>query len=355
MATFPPKAPTLAEIARSAGVSTATVSRVLKSRGYVAEATRARVAAVLRDTRYRPNVMASSLRTQRSFSIGLIVPAITSNPFFVNVAHAVEEEALQHGYKTIIFNHNGDEALERQGIERLLERRMDALIVCNATAAANVELAIAAGIAVVQIERETSARTPAVIADNYLGAREAMAHLIGLGHRRIAFVGGDPAQLPYHGPQARSVEEQRLEAYREALAEAGIAVRPDYIRLGRYYDIPAGSGRYGREHTQALLGLDERPTAVFATCDVLAAGALQALHVARLRVPDDVSVIGFDDTLAGNLTPALTTVAQPMQDMGAEAFRLAMAALGGDAEPRTVTMATWVVHRGSTAAPGATR
>ena len=273
-----PKPPTLAEIARSAGVSTATVSRVLKSRGYVAEDTRAKVAEVLRDARYRPNVMASSLRTQRSFSIGLIVPAITSNPFFVNVAHAVEEEALKHGYKTIIFNHNGDETLERQGIERLLERRMDALLVCNATAAANVELALGAGVAVVQIERETSARTMAVIADNYRGAREAMAHLIGLGHRRIAFLGGDPAKLPYHGPQAMSVEEQRLAAYREALEEAGIALRPDYVRLGRYYDIPAGSGRYGRDHMQALLELDERPTAVFATCDVLAAGVLQALH-----------------------------------------------------------------------------
>jgi LacI family transcriptional regulator len=352
MATFPPKAPTLAEIARSAGVSTATVSRVLKSRGYVAEETRARVAKVLRDTRYRPNVMASSLRTQRSFSIGLIVPAITSNPFFVNVAHAVEEEALQHGYKTIIFNHNGDEALERQGIESLLERRMDALLVCNATTAANVELAIAAGIAVVQIERETSARTSAVIADNHLGAREAMAHLIGLGHRRIAFVGGDPAHNPYHGPQPRSVEEQRLDAYREALAEAGIAVRSDYIRLGRYYDIPEGSGRYGREHMQALLGLEERPTAIFATCDVLAAGVLQALHAAPNPVPHGISVKGFDDTHAANLTPPQTTVAQPVRDMGAEAVRLAMAALGGEAGPRTVTMPTWVVHRASTSTVG---
>ena len=217
----------------------------------------------------------------------------------------VEEEALQHGYKTIIFNHNGDESLERQGIERLLERRMDALLVCNATSAANVELALAGGVAVVQIERETSTPTMAVIADNYRGAREAMMHLIGLGHHRIAFVGGDPAHMPYHGPQAMSVEEQRLAAYREALVEAGIAVRPDYIRLGRYYDIPAGSGRYGREHTQALLELDERPTAIFATCDVLAAGVLQALHAARLRVPDEMSVIGFDDTLASNLAPAL--------------------------------------------------
>jgi LacI family transcriptional regulator len=328
----------------------ATVSRVLKSRGYVAEETRARVAAVLRETSYRPNAMASGLRAQRSFSIGLIVPAITSNPFFVNVAHAVEEEALKHGYKTIIFNHNGSEVLERQGIERLLERRMDALLVCNATSGANVELALAAGVAVVQIERETSARTSAVVADNELGAREAMIHLIGLGHRRIAFIGGDPSLLPYHGPQPLSVEQQRLMAYREALAGAGIAERLDYIRLGHYYDISDGSGRYGREHMEALLGLDEPPTAVFATCDVLAAGALQALHSARIRVPDQMSLIGFDDTLAINLTPALTSVAQPMREMGAEAFHLAMAAIVGDKAPRTLTMPTWVIYRGSTAA-----
>ena len=287
MTAMPPKPPTLAEIARSAGVSTATVSRVLKSSGYVAVETRARVAAVLRDTRYRPNVMASGLRTQRSHAIGLIVPAITSNPFFVNVAHGVEEEGLKHGYKTMIFNHDGDEELERYGIDRFLERRVDALLICNATTAANVEVALAAGVPVVQIERETRARSMAVIADNKLGAREAMEHLIGFGHRRIAFIGGDPALLPYSGPQPLSVEEQRLAAYREAIAAAGIAARSDYVRLGRYFEMPQGSGRDGREAMQALLALDEQPTAVFATCDVLAAGALQALHAARLRVPDD--------------------------------------------------------------------
>ncbi len=351
MPDLPPKPPTLAEIARSAGVSTATVTRVLRARGYVAAETRARVAAVLRDTPYRPNVIASGLRTQRSHSIGLIVPAITSNPFFVNVAHGVETEGLRHGYKTIIFNHNGDAELERYGIDRFLERRVDALLICNATAAANVELALAAGVPVVQIERETEAPSMAVIADNHLGAREAMAHLIGLGHRRIAFIGGDPMLLPYSGPQPLSVEEQRLAAYREAIAAAGMEVRPDYIRLGRYYDMPQGSGRDGREAMQALLALDERPTAVFATCDVLAAGALQALHSARLRVPDEMSLIGFDDTLAINLAPALTSVAQPMQRMGAEAIRLATEALARAAEPRTITLPTWVVHRDSTARP----
>lgn len=351
MTVLPPKPPTLAEIARSAGVSTATVSRVIKARGYVADATRARVAAVLRDTSYRPNVMASGLRAQRSFSIGLIVPAITSNPFFVNVAHGVEEEGLRYGYKTMIFNHNGDEALERYGVDRFLERRVDALLMCNATAARNVEAALGAGVPVVQIERETQARSMAVLADNYLGARQAMAHLIGLGHRRIAFIGGDPALLPYSGPQPLSVEEQRLAAYREAIAAAGIVARPDYVRLGRYYEMPQGSGRAGREAMDALLTLDERPTAVFATCDVLAAGVLQSLHTAHLRVPDDVSLIGFDDTLAINLSPALTTVAQPMQRMGAEAVRLAIAAMAGAAEPRTVTLPTWVIDRESTAQP----
>jgi LacI family transcriptional regulator len=295
--------------------------------------------------------MASGLRAQRSFSIGLVVPAITSNPFFVNVAHGVEEEGLRHGYKTMIFNHNGDETLERYGVDRFLERRVDALLICNATAARNVEAALAAGVPVVQIERETQARSMAVLADNLIRARQAMAHLIGLGHRRIAFIGGDPALLPYFGPQPLSVEEQRLAAYREAVDAAGIVSRPDYVRLGPYYEMPQGSGRAGREAMDALLTLDERPTAVFATCDVLAAGVLQSLHAAHLRVPDDVSLIGFDDTLAINLAPALTTVAQPMQRMGAEAVRLAMAALAGAAEPGTVTLPTWVIHRESTARP----
>ena len=117
------------------------------------------------------------------------------------------------------------------------------------------------------------------------------------------------------------MEEQRLAAYREAIDAAGMAVRPDYIRLGRYYEMPQGSGPgTGARRCRRCSRLGERPTAVFATCDVLAAGALQALQSARIRVPDEMSLIGFDDTLAINLAPALTTVVQPMHLMALRHF-----------------------------------
>jgi LacI family transcriptional regulator len=216
-----------------------------------------------------------------------------------------------------------------------------------------VQAALDAGVTVAQIERETEVPSISIAADNYVGARDAMDHLIQLGHQRIAFIGGDPRLSPYRGRLARSVEEERLAAYDDALAAAGIPADAALVKLGIYYDIPTGgSGAEGCRHMEALLQLEPRPTAVFATCDILAAGAFQALHAARLRVPDDMSVIGFDDTLASNFPPPLSTVAQPMRQMGAEAFRLVVSEFGPASERAPlVSLPTTFVERASTAPP----
>jgi LacI family transcriptional regulator len=146
----------------------------------------------------------------------------------------------------------------------------------------------------------------------------------------------------------RAVEDERLGAYRAGLAAAGLAWNPDYERLGQYYRHEDGAGVQGYQHMRALLDCGERPTAVFATCDILAAGVLQAVYEAGLRVPDDISVIGFDDTLAINLAPRLTTVAQPMEDLGREGFALALAQIEGEPEPRSVRLPSRLVLRDST-------
>lgn len=344
---------TLLEVARSAGVSTATVARVIYSNGSVSKRTRARVEAVLRETGYRPNVMARALRKQRSFTLGHMLVEITQNPFYAHVARSVEGAALDQGYKTFAFNHAGDPELERIGVDRFIERRVDAMLLTYAEKEENVELFRAADIPVVQIERERARGTHAVLVDSVVGVTEAMAHLIELGHRRIAFIGGDPALYPDTHIQPRSVEEQRIDGYLQALRQAGISVRDEWVRLGLYFrpDVDRISLE-GYRATHDLLKLPERPTAIVTGCDMIAVGALQALYEAGLRVPDDISLIGFDDTLARCTAPMLTSVAQPMEELGREAVRLALDAIDQpDMEPVTVTLPARLVIRESTGAP----
>jgi LacI family transcriptional regulator len=308
-----------------AGVSTATVNRVIKSDGYVSGETRAAVEAVIRTTGYRPNILARNLRTRRSQTIGQMLTSITVNPFFVRVASGVEVAASAAGYRTVLFNHGGDAVQERIGIEGFISQGVEAVLFCTAVARENVDLLAAAGIPAVEIERSVSPSTPFVRVDNRVGARRAMLHLLELGHRRIAFIGGDPNLFSPDSQRGRSVEDDRLGAYYEVLAEAGIAADPELVHLGKYYSIEdGGSGEEGFRHATALLSLPNQPTAIFATCDILAAGVLQALYAAGLKVPQDVSVIGFDDTLASYLTPSLTTVAQPMAELGEAAFGMAI-------------------------------
>ncbi|MBZ9938941.1 LacI family transcriptional regulator [Mesorhizobium sp. BR1-1-16] len=343
------KAITLLDVAREAGVSRATVARVLNATGYVGEETRIKVEAAARATGYRPNVMARSLRTHRSFTIGHILLEITTNPFFAHVARAVEGEALGNGYKAFLFNHHGNKDDERFGVERFIERQVDAVIFTYPIDSDSIALLRAAEMPVVQIERQQTADTDAVLVDNPLGVELAMRHLIELGHRRIAFIGGDPALYPYSGVQPRSIEEERLDTYVACLRFAGISVDPDLIRLGRYVHIDGGSNIEGYRHAQALLALRDPPTAIFAACDILAAGVFRAAYEARLRIPDDLSVVGFDDTLGAHLAPRLTSVAQPMAELGLTAFQLALGAIENKGlAPRVVTLAPHLVIREST-------
>ncbi|KKB10211.1 hypothetical protein VE26_02660 [Devosia chinhatensis] len=337
------------EVAKLAGVSTATVNRVLKQQGYISEEAREKVLAAVAATNYRPNVMARSLRTQRSHTIGLMLTAITVNPFFVGVAHAVEAAAIAAGYRVVIFNHGGSESYERHGVETFIAQRVDAVLFCTAASPDNVELLQDAGIPAIEIERSLTAGAHFVRVNNYVGARAAMDHLVGLGHHRIAFVGGDPALYPHDAARKRSVEEDRLAAYRDGLVAHKLALRPEYLRLGQYYDLASdGSGAEGRAHAEALLALPDPPSAIFATCDILAVGVLQALYKAGRRVPQDVSVVGFDDTLAPYLAPQLTTVGQPLVELGRHGFDMALAAIEGRQTPDEIVLDAGLIIRQST-------
>lgn len=319
---------TLKDVARIAGVSTATVARVLHDTGYIAEETRKQVEAAIRETGYRMNVVAQGLRKQQTMSIGHILHSIMPNPFYAGVALGVEQEALKQGWGVLMINVQGDARRERLGVETLIQRRVDAILFTSAVAEANVRLALEAGLQVVQLQQPTSVPTHQVTADNYVGSVAAAEHLIELGHRRIAYIGAGPAydhQDTTFLERLGLAERERFSGYVAMLQKHQIPLDERLIAFGEYYspDHTKGSDD-GYIYTRQFLQLADRPTALFATCDILAAGALQAIYEQALRVPDDISLVGFDNTYAPYLAPPLTTVELPMLDIGKSAVRIVL-------------------------------
>lgn len=341
---------TLKDVAGAAGVTTTTVARVLKDSGYVAEATRARVLEAVAATGYRPNSLARSLRQARSHVIGHLLKATVPNPFYVEVARGAEEEARARGYTMLTVNAQHDAETERRAVETFLGWRADGLIFSTPADAGNVDFAHSLGVALAQVERPRSLVGHRLVVRNYPSAVAAMRHLAGLGHRRIAYVGAE--LLPEDGPAALYgyVERERFEAWRDVMAGIGAAT-DGLARFGEAYTIdqPTAQG-HGYRATQALLALPDRPTAILASNDILAAGALQAIHEAGLRCPDDISVVGFDDTLAGFLTPLLSSVRLPARRLGATAVRLVADEIEGKGPPgQHVALDAELVLRRSTA------
>jgi DNA-binding LacI/PurR family transcriptional regulator len=349
-----PRPSTLKDVADRAGVSVSTVARVLHANGYVAAPTRDVVEAALAECGYQINTVAQRLRTQRSAEIGHILDSISPNPFFAGVALGSELAAAEYGCTVLFHNTHGDASQERSGVEALLQRRVAAILFTTVTDERNVALAVAAGVPVVQVERVSDVPSHAVTVDNYRGAFDATEHLLRLGHRRIACLGVDPDlhAAAMTAPHRRVVERERLSGYHDALRSFGLVANNEYLTLlPSYYDLPTTRATASR---WLQLPADRRPTAIFATCDIMAAGILQEAHRCHLRVPDQLSVVGFDDTYASHLTPPLTTVRQPMDELGRNAVWLALApaANGTPGEPRRERLTTQLIVRESTAPTG---
>jgi DNA-binding LacI/PurR family transcriptional regulator len=323
---------------------------VLHGNGYVAAPTRERVEAAMREGGFRLNAVASGLKRRRTSTIGTLLHETLPNPFFAEVALGVEHGASERGYNVLLYNARGSAENERAGVETLLSQQVEAIVFAHSFDAANVETALAAGVAVVEVEKPQSGASGAVVVDNYVGAREAMAHLLELGHEQIGFIGE-----PTH-PSVVVVHE-RLAGYRDALAEHGLPGDDSLVVLGRYAEEEGWENlRSGYDYMVRLLDQHPALTAVFAGSDLLAAGALQALYERRLLVPDQASVIGFDDTFANHLAPALTTVRQPMFEMGVKAAELALQLAGTTRRrKREVWLRTELVVRDSTAPPRGAR
>ncbi len=311
---------TITEVAQRAGVSAMTVSRVVNRSGYASPATRAKVEQAIEQLGYVPNAVARQLRSKRSHTIALVVSDIT-NPFFTTIARGVEDAAAARGYAVMFANTDESEREEIDYLRMLAQRQIDGVLLVPAgNSAAPFRLLQRQGIPVVVIDRRVVARkVDEVRCDSEAGAYELVRHLIELGHTRIAVI---------TGRRNISTSTDRVVGYERALQEAGLPVLPDLVT----YDSFSLEGGY--RQVNQILANRPRPTAIFATNNFLAFGALRALREAGLRIPDDVSLVTFDDLPAEwHDDPFITVLAQPAYELGRHATELLLDRLAGG--PRT--------------------
>lgn len=335
--------PTLAEVARTAGVSLATASRVLSGSGYrVRPELRRRVLAAARSLNYVPNAHAQALVRARTQVVGVVTHDV-SDPYFAEIVRGVQRIASRAGRLTIICNTYRDPDREVEYVRLLHAHRVEAIVLAGSgrddrrygqRMSAAVEAYLATGGRLVVVSRH-HLPGDAVLPDNFGGARALAHYLVSLGHRRIGIISGPPKL---------TTTRDRIEGFRQGLRERGVDL-PEHAVV---------SGDFGRDSGEVAAGilLEAYPglTAVFALNDQMAVGALATLRRRGLRVPEDVSVAGFDDmAIARDVTPQLTTVRIPMEEMGMRAMEMALEPAGEDL--RVVFSPAVVVARESTAPP----
>ncbi|HEX8619668.1 MAG TPA: LacI family DNA-binding transcriptional regulator [Thermoanaerobaculia bacterium] len=306
-----PGVATIRDVAARAGVSVATVSRTLNGIGPVHDETSKRVVAAARALRYVPHAAARSLSIRRSHTLGVLLPEVHGE-FFSEVIRGIDVAARARGYH-ILVSSSHDDAKEMSTMLRALRGRVDGLIVMSP----DVELgplsrALTADTPAVLLNSATNAR-PTIRIDNYSGARNMTAHLIALGHRHIAFI---------TGPERNADAAERRRGYRTALAESREEKRPHIEIAGDFTE------ESGYRAVPQIAAMNPRPTAIFAANDAMAIGALRALREAKLAIPGDVTLAGFDDIpMARYVTPQLTTVRVDIAEMGRRAVEYLVASL----------------------------
>ncbi|MBB6733448.1 LacI family DNA-binding transcriptional regulator [Cohnella zeiphila] len=321
---------TIKDIAAELGISATTVSRSLKNDERISKEVRERVTRLAQKMGYRPNLMAKSLVSNRTDTIGFLVDNLSWS-FFSELAECIQNAAEKHHYSVFIYSSQKSAERERAGVERFLSRGIDGLLIFATEAKENNEYyseLSGLGIPVVFFNHFNHLSVNCVTTDDYDGARKALRHLLELGHRRIGYIGSR---------EDSSFKRQRLGAYRDALAEAGAS------DAGRWVALEEDDPLYGyRVAKEWLTARDERPTAIFAQNDLLAFGACRAIAELGLRVPDDVSIIGFDDLdTCQFMHPPLTTVKIPLRQLADAAIRFLIERIGsGSSEDEEVRLKT---------------
>jgi len=330
---------TILDVAQAAGVSVATVSKAINGRYGVGSETSARVMKIVHDLGYESSLVARSLRSRRTGVIGILVAEF--EPFSAEILKGASAEL--HGTKHELLAYAGAPGGGGSGWERRHLARLSGTLIDGAILVTPSVVDADADIPLVTIDPHTGpAGLPSVASDNVFGATMATRHLIELGHRRIAFMAGRPDLLS---------STKRHEGYALALTQAGLPVDPSLVKDGSY------SREIARKAAFELLSRPDRPTAVFAANDLSALGTMDLARELGLRIPQDLSVIGFDDIPeAAQARPPLSTVRQPLHRMGRVAVSLLLTLLEDKPlEQASVTLPTSLVRRGTTAPPPQTR
>jgi len=336
------------DIAREAGVAVGTVSRVVNQNPTVADDVRHRVLTAIRKTGWQPNVIARSMRTAATRTIGCVLPNF-ANPLFSLALKGIEQRLSQRGYSLLISSSDYEPATDVRLVQLMAQRRIDGLIYSpsseHADAILNAIRSLATSVPIVLLERELDLTMDTVISDQEYGVCRAAEHLIALGHRRIALVTGSAESNP---------GKSRYAGFLRAHAQAGLEPDPGLVRLGRY------TADYACRELGSLLSLPEPPTALISGGHMMLAGILRGLETSRRRVPEDLSVIAIGETdLTEFAAPSFTTVRWDLKTMGRDAADLLLERIE-DGQPRgrearRITVQPEIVLRRSCAAPPALR
>jgi LacI family transcriptional regulator len=326
------------EVAEHAGVSVTTVSHVINNTRPVNPQTRIRVEEAMQTLGYQPNVLARSLRRGVTHTIGIILPD-NANPYFAEVVRGIEDTSFAQGYSVVLCNSDNNLQKEYHYTNVLVEKQVDGIIfVAAGLSAENIYALQTRRVPLVLVDRNVpNVQVDNVLADNQLGGWLATHHLIELNHRTIACISG---------PRGVLVSSKRIQGYRQALQSADLEFAPDCIVIG---DFQYQSGYMGAKQL-----FKQRPslTAIFACNDLMAIGAYRFAHEHHLHIPEQLSIVGFDDVhLAAYTNPPLTTIHQSKHEMGSRAATLLIERIANqDLEPRQEILETQLVIRGSTTA-----
>lgn len=301
--------PNIAAVAALAGVSTATVSRVLNDHPYITEETRSQVLRAMEQLGYRPSRVARRLRLKRTQILGLILSDI-ANPFFTSVIRGIEDVAYDNGYSLLLCNSDERGDKERLYVEVLEAEQVAGVIMSPVDEdSRSCALLLENGVPVVAIDRRLRQfDLDTVLVNNVKGVNDAISYLIGLGHNRIGFIGG---------PTTVTTGRERQNGYEQALRERGLEMDASLLKVGNFKQ------ESGYRAARELLDSQDPPTAIFSANNLMTLGALNAINEKGLKIPADVSLIGFDDMpWSLSLNPPLTSVAQPTYDFGSAAAEL---------------------------------
>lgn len=333
--TAPPAVATVKDVAEMAGVSTATVSRVLSGVSAVREPRRTKVLEAARLLRYRPNRAARDIRARSSRAIGVLIPDI-ENPFFTSAVCGIEEVLQSAGYSLLLASYNENPTREGELLNTFRAEGVAGLIFAASRAPSTIYQQLSrAGLAMVAISRVPGKlRTDQVTVANRAGAMTATTHLLQHGHVRLALI---------NGPAALSTARERQQGYEQALSGYGLPIDQNLIKQGDFRQ------QAGYAAMQELLRLDVRPTAVFTASNLLTLGALQAIHEEGLKVPEEIAMVGFDEMAWSiSLRPPLTTIAQPSLAVGRTAATMLLERLARpDLPRRQISLETHLIIRAS--------